>query len=118
MGDEKITIWQELTQGLGKATLWIGYISLGVMAKLAFDSRNNTLTKKQIIVKSVLSIFCGYLAAVICENMGYTNWAKVIVPVSTLLGEALVLYVMNNWRSFVNKLLPAWFQQIKNDKKL
>lgn len=117
MGDEKITLWQEITQGIGKAAIWFGYISIGVMAKLAFDSRNNVLTRRQIIIKSVLSIFSGFMAAVICEKTGNQEWGKVIVPVATLLGEALVVYVMNNWRTFISKLLPAWFQQFNKDKK-
>jgi hypothetical protein len=87
------------------------------MAKLAFDSRKAQLTKKQIIVKSVLSIFTGYLAAVICEQYGYTQWAKVIVPVATLLGEGIVMYSMTNWKKWLNKLLPPIFQFNKEVKK-
>lgn len=116
MADPQHSVWQEITQGLGKGLIWVGYITLGVMAKLAFDSRNERLTKKQIVVKSVLSIFCGYLAAVVCENTHYSNWAKVIVPVSTLLGEGLVLYIMTNWRRFIDKFLPTWMQSVKKDK--
>jgi len=104
MGDtQNSNFWSEIIQGLGKGLVWLGYICIGVMAKLAFDSRSNTLTKKEVIVKSILSIFCGYIAAVSCENMNYAGWAKIIVPVSTLLGEGLVMWIMTNWKQFLNK---------------
>lgn len=112
-----ITWWQEVIQGLGKGLIWFFYITLGVLAKLAFDSRSNVLTRKQIIVKSVLSIFCGYIAAVLCENLNYGNWAKVVVPVSTLMGEAIVMYVMSNWKFFLNKFLPGSMQSTKDKTK-
>jgi len=115
MGDpQNSTWWQEIIQGLAKGLVWLMYITIGVMAKLAFDSRNNQLTRKQIIVKSVLSIFCGYLAAVLCENLHYGNWAKVVVPVSTLMGEALVMYFMSNWKQFISRFIPGFFQSKEN----
>lgn len=118
MGDNhQPTTWQEIIQGLSKALVWLVYISIGVLAKLAFDSRKTQLSKKEIIVKSVLSIFCGYIAAVACEQFGYENWAKLVVPVSTLLGEGIVMYVMTNWRKWLNKILPPILQSNKETKK-
>ena len=116
MGDPKITLWEEFQQGFLKALIWLGYISIGVMAKLAFDSRTQTLTRRQVIVKTVLSIFVGYLSAYICEKTGHVKFIGVVVPVCTLLGEAIVLYLMNNWKQIANKILPAWFQN-KNVKQ-
>jgi hypothetical protein len=119
MGDpQNHTWWEEIIQAFGKGIVWFFYITIGVLAKLAFDSRNNKLTRKQIIVKSVLSIFCGYLSAVLCENFNYTQWAKIVVPVSTLLGEGIVLYIMTNWKKFVNKFLPPFLQSGKENDKV
>lgn len=86
------------------------------MAKLAFDSRTSELSRKQMVIKSALSIFAGFLAAVLCEVLGYQNWQKVIVPVATLLGESLIAYLMSNWQAIVSKILPAWFQKGKGAK--
>lgn len=108
MGDPQTTTWQEIGQFLGKAVVWLGYITIGVLAKLALDSRVNKLTRKEIVIKSVLSIFAGYLAAVLCEYYGYKDLGKIIVPVSTLLGESLVVYFITNWRKFLSKILPSW----------
>lgn len=116
MGDEKVTLWNEFTQGMIKAAIWFGYITIGVVAKLAFDSRNNVLSRKDIIIKTVFSIFIGYLSAYICEKTGNLRWIGVIVPVSTLLGEGIVLYIMSNWKTILNKILPAQFQFKKDSK--
>lgn len=109
MGDTKTTIWNEIGQGFGKMLIWIAYISMAVIAKIAADSRVARLTRRDIIVKTVLSVFVGVMAAVICENFGYQKSGKIIVPVSTLLGEGIVVYVMTNWRRLLTKLMPNLF---------
>lgn len=111
MGDTKTTLWQEITQGLPKLMIWLGYIGIGIIGKLAFESRANRLTKRQIIVKTSLSIFAGVLAAIVCENLGYEKWGKIIVPVVTLIGEGLVVYIMTNWRKIAAKLFTGWFDK-------
>ena len=113
MDDQQTRFWHEVGQFFGKAMIWLAYISIGVIAKLAFDSRNNNLSRRMIIIKSILSIFCGYIAAVICENYGYVSWGKIIVPVSTLLGEGIVVYFMSNWKSLANKFFTAFFPASK-----
>ncbi len=113
MGEPKQTIIQELVQGIEKAFVWLIYITVGVVAKLAFDSRSNQLTRRQIIVKSVLSIFAGYMSAVACEYFGYEKLGKLIVPVATLLGESIIVYLMTNWRKIADNILPAWFKTKK-----
>lgn len=111
MGDPQTTFWHEISQFFGKAALWVGYITLGVMAKLAFDSRTNRLSRRQIIIKAVLSIFAGYLAAVCCEAFGYSSLGKIIVPVSTLCGEGIVVYIMTNWDKWMDHVLPKWMKK-------
>lgn len=116
MGDKyEANTWSEIMQGLGKGLAWLFYIIMGVMAKLAFDSRVTVLTRQQIIVKTVLSVFVGYLAAAICEWRGYTELAKVVVPVFTLLGESLVSYFMTHWKKLIRRVLPGTFPD--EDKK-
>ena len=65
MGDTKTTIWQEIMGGLGKVFIWASYILVGIVGKLAFESRANKLNRQQIIVKTSLSIFAGAMAAII-----------------------------------------------------
>jgi hypothetical protein len=89
---------------------------MGVMAKLAFDSRTQTLNTRQIIIKTVLSIFVGILTAILCENNGMEKLGKVLVPVATLIGEGIVVWIMNNWRNVIVNWLPSWAQNIFKKK--
>lgn len=114
MGDTKQQA-QEWSQGLAKAAIWLFYITVGVVAKLAFDSRNSKLTWKAIAIKSILSIFVGFIAAIFCENFGYRDWGKVIVPVSTLLGEALIVWAMTNWYGVLSRAFPRIFPKNKGE---
>lgn len=103
----------EIGQFLGKALMAVAYIAIGVCAKLAVDSRNKDLNWKQVVIKSALSIFCGFVAFVICSNTGNTKWGGVVVPVTTLLGESLVIYVMTNWK----KLAVRYFLNNKTKRR-
>lgn len=103
----------EWAQGLAKAALWLTYISIGVIAKLAFDSRNDQLTRKAIAIKSILSIFVGYISCVTCENLGYSNWIKFVCPVTTLLGESLLIWAMTNWYDVLSRYFPKIFPKKK-----
>lgn len=116
MGDPKTTVWQEFWQGALKLGTWFVYISIAVIAKLAADSRVAKLTKRDIVIKTVLSVFAGVIAAIICENTGYQKWGKVIVPVATLLGEGMVVYIMTNWRRLLSKIMPRWIDDDKIEK--
>lgn len=114
MGDSTSShkAWDEISQWVAKFLVWSFYIMIGIVAKLAFDSRTHPLTKRQIIIKTVLSVFVGFLASVLCENYGAEKWGKVIVPVATLVGEGLLVYMMSNYRKLAAKFLPEWVQNI------
>lgn len=109
---DKTTLWQEVTQGAGKVLTWILLITLSVIAKLAADSRVAKLTRRDIIIKTILSVFVGVVAAIACESFSIEEWGKVIVPVSTLLGESIIIYTMANWTIILN-WLPEWMKKKK-----
>jgi hypothetical protein len=117
MGDSKTTLWNEIGQGFGKLLIWAAYIAMAVLAKIAADSRVARLTRRDIIIKTILSVFVGVLAAIACENFGYRESGKIIVPVATLLGEGIVVYVMTNWRRLIAKLMPNLFPTDNSKKK-
>lgn len=114
MGDTKTTVWQQIVQFLPKAMIWLAYITVGIIGKLAFEARVNRLSKRQIITKTALSIFVGIMAAIICENNGYEKWGKVIVPVATLLGEGVVVYLMTHWKRLLAKWFTGYFDKDSN----
>lgn len=112
---DKTTLWQEAMQGAGKVLTWILLIAGAVIAKLAADSRVAKLTRRNVIIKTILSVFVGVLAAIACETFDIEDWGKLIVPVATLLGESLIIYTMANW-SIVLNWLPEWMRK-KKDKE-
>lgn len=112
---DKTKLWEELTQGAGKVLMWVSLISLSVIAKLAADSRVARLRRRDIIIKTVLSVFVGVVAAIACEAFNLVQWGKVIVPVATLLGESIIIYTMANWAIVLN-WLPEWMRK-KKDKE-
>lgn len=115
MGDPKQTLWQEITQGIGKIMMFLSYIAIGTIAKIAFDSRTNKLTWKQIGIKSALSICAGAIASVMCQKWGFEKWAMLIVPTSTLIGEGLFGYVISHWEAVADKFLAIFVKT--NGKK-
>ena len=84
---------------------FIAWISLGIAAKLAMDSKDKTLTKRDIVIKTVLSIFVGYLTAVICDIYQQNELSKLLVPVGTLMGETLTSYFMRNWKKLAETVI-------------
>ncbi len=111
MGDPK-TEGKDLVEGLAKAMMWLAYMAIGVIGKLAFDSRNSILTSRAIIVKSVLSVTVGAMSGLACEALGHESWEKLVIPVSTLLGESLLVYLMTKWKVALEKYIP-WLKDKK-----
>ena len=116
MGDPHSTFWQEIEIAFSKALGFLIWIAMGVAAKLALESRTKKLSWKEIISIVVISVFSGYLTAVILEKYGYDDWNKIIVPVSTLLGQSLMNYIMTNWERWAERLMPPFLKWLKNGK--
>lgn len=110
--------WFEVKQFLMKIGVYACYIGIAVMAKIAVDSRTVKLTKREIIIKVVLSVFIGVLAATLCESSkNYQEYSKIIVPVSTLLGESLVVWLITNGKTIIIKILESIFKNNGNGSK-
>lgn len=101
-----------LIQGLAKGAMWIAYMAVGVIGKLAFDSRNSILSARAIILKSILSVTVGAMSGLACEAFHHESWEKLIIPVSTLLGESLLVYIMTKWKKVIEKYVP-WLKDKK-----
>lgn len=123
MGDPHSTFWQEVEIAFTKALGWIVWVTIGVAAKLAFESRSRKLSWREVMIIVVISVFSGYIANNICEHTGYKDWSGVVVPIATLLGQSLMNWLMTNWKKwlekFGDKFLPPIFRnngkEIKND---
>jgi uncharacterized membrane protein AbrB (regulator of aidB expression) len=104
-------LWNDVVEWCTKFSTWIIGISVGTTAKLSYELyMKRTLSFIQWIAIISLSIFVGYLSSVICVNYGWHQQGQVIVPVTTLLGEKLVVYLFENYKSILGII-------IKNKKK-
>lgn len=111
MGDTQ-TKW-EFGQFIGKALMWLAYATIGVIGKIAFDSNTSKLTKRKILIKSILSIVVGIISGLCCEALNEPRWEKFIIPVATLLGESIILYLMTDFKDILERFLPAKRPKIK-----
>jgi hypothetical protein len=102
----------EVTNFLAKVAMWIGLMGIGIIGKIAFDSRNSMLSSREIILKSILSVVMGTMSGLACEALGHESWEKLVIPICTLLGESLLVYVMIKWKVVIEKFLP-WLKDKK-----
>lgn len=100
MGDPK-TQNQEFWPLVGKVLMAGAYIAIGMIAKLAIDSRQEKLSKWQIIFKVCIMFFAGFVSFVACDASGHIKWAGVVTPIATMLGETLAMYILNNVQSWL-----------------
>lgn len=114
MGDIKQQakeFWDEAGEFLAKIGILLLYVSIGVAVKLAVDSRVAQLSRKQIVIKAILSISTGAIVTIVCYYLKTTMWVQaIIIPTSTYLGEGVWLYIMNNWESWVDRFVSMWFK--------
>lgn len=107
MADDK----KEIAETLAKVLMAVGSIGMALIAKIAFDSRNNALTWKAIIVKSVMGIFAGFITTVYLIPRANIYLIGAVVPVATLLGESLMIWLMTNWKSVLSRYFPGLFRK-------
>jgi hypothetical protein len=85
---------------------WVFGVLIGVMGKISYELyMKRTITVIQWIAVVGLSIFSGYLTSVYCANNGLESEASWAVPVSTLMGEKIFIYVMANYKRILTDIL-------------
>jgi hypothetical protein len=85
---------------------WVFGVLIGVMGKISYELyMKRTITVIQWIAVVGLSIFSGYLTSVYCANNGLESESSWAVPVSTLMGEKIFIYVMANYKRILTGVL-------------
>jgi hypothetical protein len=81
-------------------------ISTGVLGKISYEIyMQRTITIVQWCAIVGLSIFVGYLTSVICMENGWVTQSQYIVPIATLLGEKIVVYLFQNHKKILTSFL-------------
>jgi len=105
----KESIWEEIGQFFVKNFALIASLIMGTAAKIAIDSAVKKLSKKEIFIKVILSFFAGYTASIYMYSHGLENEAKWAVPLITLLGESIVMWVMGHSKRIIESVVYIFF---------
>jgi hypothetical protein len=96
---------------------WIMGIIIGVSVKLAFESKRRKLTMKEKVIKTIISIFAGYIAGVYWDYKGWEESMKLAVPIATIIGESVVEFIMENSKTIMKAFVKKNFDVDKEDLK-
>lgn len=93
---------------------WTYIIStaVGVIGKISYEigmKRKMSLLQWFAIVG--ISIFTGYIVSVICVRYQLDEQAGFLVPIATLLGEKILIYVTNNYREIFGRILGVFIDK-------
>lgn len=113
-----LTVWEEIGQFFLKNITLLTALCLGTAAKIAIDSRVKKLSKREIAIKVVLSFFMGYTGSIYMTTHGWAEQAKWAVPLITLLGESIVMWIMGHSRRIIETIIVSYFPSKKNKKEI
>lgn len=87
--------------------IFILQISLGVGAKIAFESKKRSITIKYVLSSFIIACFVGYVTDRFCTKQGWENVRGIAVPVMALISESFVKYLYENGPGFIG----SWFKK-------
>lgn len=106
----------ELAQFFYKWSHYIIGTAVGVIGKISFEmGMKRKLTIFQWFGIVGVSIFVGYLISVTCEARGLQEHSGYLVPIGTLLGEKILIYLTNNYHDIIGRILGL-FKRNKNEQ--
>jgi hypothetical protein len=78
-------------------------MSIGLLGKISYEIyKKRTLSVFQWLAVVGMSIFSGYMVSVYCQSNGMQSSAQFLVPISTLLGEKMFIYLFTNYKSILS----------------
>lgn len=100
--------WTDVGMFIHKYGQFIIGTGLGVIAKLSYDIyMKRTLSILQWISIVGLSVFSGYLMSVFCVSKNMEKEAQYLVPIATLLGEKIVVYLFANYKDIIHAFIKV-----------
>lgn len=87
-------------------------IAIGVVGKICYElAAKRKLTFLQWIGVAGISVFVGYITAVWCSSNELDTQGYVIVPVATLFGERIVIYVTANYQRILTGIMDVFMKK-------
>lgn len=98
--------WHDSIGILGKFSTWIVSISVGITAKISYEIYvKRTLSILQWFAIIAMSLVSGYMMSVYCHSHGWNSQGQYLVPIATLMGEKIFIYLIENYKSIIAKFL-------------
>lgn len=117
MRDSLAQFFNEVIQFITKNSALLVALSIGMVAKIAIESRSRKLTKRDVFIKIVISFFVGYSVGKYLQDHGMESKITWVVPLATLAGESIVLWVMVNSNKIFSFIAKKWFGMKDEDLK-
>lgn len=102
----------------GKFSTYIFGITIGLLGKLSYEIyMKRTMNFLQWTAVVGMSVFTGYVTSVYCNAQGYEAQAQFIVPLATLMGEKLFIYLIENHKQLLDMLLSRFKSKTNETKR-
>jgi hypothetical protein len=105
--------WNDFLLLFGKFSTYILGIAIGLLGKMSYEIyMRRTMNFIQWTAVIGMSVFTGYITSVYCNSQGLNTQAQFIVPLATLMGEKLFIYLIENHKNIL-ELIFSWKKQNK-----
>jgi hypothetical protein len=92
----------EIGQYFTKESTYIIGMSIGLLGKLSYEIyKKRALTVIQWLAVVGMSVFSGYMVSLYCKSNNLGDSSQYLVPIGTLLGEKIFIYIFTNYKSIL-----------------
>jgi hypothetical protein len=103
--------YNEITESIVKASAWIASVVVGLLAKISTEVlMKRKLSFLQWMAIVGISVSFGYVTSIFCHSKGLEREGMYIVPMMTLMGEKVVIYLAANYKRILNRIIDAIFK--------
>jgi hypothetical protein len=110
-------VFNWLVEALSEFWLYVAGMAIGIISKISYEIyMKRTLTILQWLAVVAMSICTGYITAAYCHANHWHGQAQIAVPIATLLGEKIFMWLVQNHRQILDAAL-ALFKTLGNGGK-
>jgi hypothetical protein len=101
-----MSFFEYISDIVSDSASWVMGIIIGILGKISYEIyMKRALSVMQWVAVIGLSVFCGYQTAIYCQMHGHETESTWAVPMATLMGEKMFIYVMSNYKRIFTGIL-------------
>jgi hypothetical protein len=101
-----MSFFEYLGEIVSDSASWLMGIIIGILGKISYEIyMKRALSVIQWVAVIGLSVFCGYETAIYCQLNGHASESTWAVPMATLMGEKIFIYIMTNYKRILTGIL-------------